>query len=269
MEKKLVSQHGHACQDSRCPRVRTPTNGHPTALHRVGLLCRVPCPFASRGLFARGGGSKMKLGGGGSLPAGATKQKKTLAEKLREDSWRLHYGANLKRAMCHFCGVTELSFNDKMGWQAAHVVPEKFATHHHHVYNLVPCCAACNRSMGTDNALDYLWNANRTAALKTVCTNIYAAVAGRADDATHMNVMYDGCIWKLIQKLFGSDEHTAGGGITCVNEQEIYGALILHQASMLRDQMADHMRAAAELATQAEKLTRNPFVPSKRARLFA
>ncbi len=218
----------------------------------------------------------MKYHGGVAVPAEAralvgaptaAPARKTIADKKRTDAWRLHHGVNVKCVTCLFCGVNELRFNDKNSWQACHIVPEKFAAHPSvmSVYNLVPACAACNGSMGTQNALDFLYENWKVASLKLVCTNIYTAISER-NDVEHA---FDGCMWKLVQKLFGSDEHSAGGGITCANEPEIYGLLTLHQSELLRKRMADHMQAAADLAAQAEKLMRNPFVPSKRARLFA
>lgn len=196
------------------------------------------------------------------------KAKKTLSEKLRDDCWRLHFGVNVKRATCLFCCVNELSFVDKAGWQAGHCVPEKFFTDQPlNVYDLVPICNACNSSMGTTNAFDYLWDTFKVKSLKTICTTIYDAFAQRNEE--HMGVTFERCMWKLISRLFGSDQHMAGGGITCANESAIYLTLQMHQMDLLRAEICNHMKQVSDKSAQMEALIGNKFQPSKRARLFA
>lgn len=196
------------------------------------------------------------------------KAKKTLSEKLRDDCWKLHFGVNVKRATCLFCCVNEISFVDKAGWQAGHCVPEKFITNQQiNVYYLVPICVACNSSMGTTNAFDYLWDNFKVKSLKTICSTIYEAFAQRNDE--HMGVTFDRCMWKLIAKLFGSDEHMAGGGISCMNEPPIYLTLQMHQMDLLQADICNHIKQVSDKSAQMEALIRNKFQPSKRARLFA
>ncbi len=202
-------------------------------------------------------------------PRQPPKAKQSLAEKLKEQSWMLHYGMNAKRATCLFCGVNTLSYLDKAQWQCAHVVAEKWFSTSKVLepYYLVPSCAACNLSMATTNALDYLWQTFRVTSLKVVCTNIFKAFAER--NAEHMEEAFGGCMWRLIAHLFGSDEHTAGGGISCANEPEIYALLQLHQMELLQVEIAEHLKQVSDKSARMEALVKTRFKPSKRARLFA
>lgn len=211
------------------------------------------------------------FGWGFALPvsaAAAPRQRQAIPEKLRADCWNLHLGVNTKQSVCLFCCTNPLSYVDKYGWAAAHIVPDKFFTNQPlNVYNLVPICAACNGSMGTDNALDFLYNNNKITSLKTICTNIYTAFAARNEE--HMGDAFEHSIWKLMAKLFGSDEHMAGGGITCANEGSIYNILMLHQMDALQGEIAALLAAVKGKSAQMEALIRDKFRPSKRARLFA
>jgi hypothetical protein len=198
----------------------------------------------------------------------APRVKQVLTDKLRDDAWRIHYGANVKKATCMFCCISVLSYTDKRAWEAGHIVCEKFATNKViEAYYLVPMCSACNSSMGTINALDYLYDTFKIKSLKTVCTNIYDAFAERNEE--HMNVTFERCIWKLIATLFGSEEHMAGGGITCANEPSIYNLLALHQMQILQDEIEAHLKSVSDKSAQMQRLVTDRFKPSKRARLFA
>ncbi len=199
----------------------------------------------------------------------AGKKKLTIAEKQRDDAWRVHIGSNFKVATCMFCCVNQLNYKEKSSWQASHIVPEKWDVHHQPMDGglyLVPSCAACNASVATSNALDYLFDNFKSTSLKTICFNIFKAFCERHEGA---DIHFDNCCWKLIRKLFGSDSHAAGGGITCINEPSIYQLLVNHQLQMLQNDIVGLMKQVSEKTRIMENLATETYRSSKRPRQFA
>lgn len=187
-----------------------------------------------------------------------------ITPKVRADCWMLHVGPHKKEDTCMFCGKMTIRFTENSGWECSHIVAEKFASATVPVaYNVVPACAACNNAMGTRNALDILWDAHKVDALKRICANVFNAFVARhgGDDVDHI-------MWRLVCKLYGSDEHAAGGGISCMNEKPIYDMLACYQTQLIRDEMDANLTVVSRLNARLEMLVRTPFKPSKRARLF-
>lgn len=195
-------------------------------------------------------------------PKGPRIKKLTVEEKLRKECWSLHYGSTVKVALCMFCGIRELDVRVASGWTAAHIVPETHCKDLASPYNLVPSCINCNNVMYQQNALDYLWDNFRVDSLKQLCLNVYTAF-------TQRNADYEQCIWKLIQHLFGHDEHQLGGGITAANEEAIYRILMIYQTKLLETEISNLMSNVKEKSGQLESLVKDIYRPSKRVRHFA
>lgn len=201
-------------------------------------------------------------------PAGkAPRTKKlTLDEKCRKEAWAIHYGPNQKSAICPCCGIRDMDVRMAAGWQAGHIVPEDFCEDATSAYYLVPICNQCNGTMGQQNLYDYLWDNFKVESLKVIATNVYTAFSQRNAEQMHL---YNHCLWKVIQFLYGHDKHPLGGGITCANEEAIYKTLMLHQMKQLEQTIASLMTEVRVKSAQLESLVGDVFKPSKRARHFA
>lgn len=163
-----------------------------------------------------------------------------------------------------FCGKATIRFTENSGWECSHIVADKFAASAPLAFNVLPACAACNNGMGTRNALEVLWENYKVDALKRVCVAIYNAFVAR-----HGGDAVDYTMWRLVCQLYGSDEHLAGGGISCASEKPIYDMLACHQIELIREEMDANLTVVSRLNARLEAIVRAPFRPSKRARLFA
>ena len=76
--------------------------------------------------------------------------RKTITAATKAVLWSKTYG-NTFKATCKSCNVHTISC---LNFHTAHIVPlAKGGTNHH--ANLIPICATCNLSMGTENADDF------------------------------------------------------------------------------------------------------------------
>jgi hypothetical protein len=193
-------------------------------------------------------------------------KKLTLDEKIRKEAWAIHYGPNQKSAICPCCGIREMESRVFSGWHTGHIVPADFCEDATSAYYLVPICSHCNGTMGQQNLFDFLWENFKIESLKIIATNVYTAFSQRNAEQMHL---YNHCLWKLIQFLYGHDRHPLGGGITCANEEAIYKTLMMHQMRMLEETISSLMTDVKAKSAQLELLVKDVFKPSKRARHFA
>jgi 5-methylcytosine-specific restriction endonuclease McrA len=77
-------------------------------------------------------------------------KKKNIPKVIRNKVWRKYCGNTLD-SKC-FCCHHHLSYEC---WEAGHVIPESKGGHTC-VDNLRPICLSCNRSMGTQNMIEFM-----------------------------------------------------------------------------------------------------------------
>ena len=73
------------------------------------------------------------------------KRRKTgITPAMKRTIWDIHIGIGYKTAKCPLCSLSELSNNVNSGFEAAHIVADKFFTDKLSVLYLYPSCKVCN-----------------------------------------------------------------------------------------------------------------------------
>ena len=121
---------------------------------------------------------------GGALPtlSGFPQEQKVVVVKKRKRSqqvpwdvrkriWDMHMG-NVKSGPCLLCGMEHIKKNKNNGFEAAHIVANKYCQKSDDPYLLIPSCSTCNNEMGTTNLWDWLYGNGRFKALKSIAWKI-------------------------------------------------------------------------------------------------
>ena len=142
------------------------------------------------------------------------KSKSGITPTLKKAVWDLYIGIGVQRAPCPVCGVTELSRTANSGFEAAHIVADKYFTEELSTLYLFPCCKPCNNECRDLCLLDFVWCRERHHVLRKMIWDIFC----------HYQNMHPGepenQAWKILDHLYGPKRFSAGGGL--VNRTQIY-----------------------------------------------
>lgn len=154
------------------------------------------------------------------------KTRKKIPQAMRMATWETYLGVNTKEGSCLVCGINKIYRNQTTGFEAAHIVADKFFVGELSPLYLIPCCSGCNSECSEICILDYMWCRHRLDALRHVITCIY-----RCFIATHSHQLGQHLMWKILDFLYGSERFKAGGGL--VNTKAIYELARQVQLDML------------------------------------
>lgn len=161
----------------------------------------------------------------------------TVTPLLKRRIWDLYIGPGVKQQLCPLCNVYQISLVTNSGYEAAHIVADKYMTEeltHHYVY---PSCASCNNECRNMCILDYLFTMGRMRELRTVIGKIYRAFDGEPQYA-----------WKVLEHLYGPARFPAGGGL--VNTKAVYEIARGEQLLVLGEEMTTLSNRLAQLASE-------------------
>lgn len=177
------------------------------------------------------------------------KRKTTITPVLKKAVWDLYIGPGITYAKCPLCGVTELSRNTNSGFEAAHIVADKFMidTNLNSLY-LFPSCKQCNNDCMDYCILDYLWCRERYDVLRDMMWAIFSHYIRERP------VERDSQAWKVLDHLYGVQRFPSGGGL--VNQSQIYGLCttvqvekILHECTQLSQELQRRNETLKNLMT--------------------
>lgn len=187
-------------------------------------------------------------------PARKTARKINLSERERQQAWALHHGPHAKEAPCPLCNYSVMRFKERGGWECCHIVAEAFCRDPHSIYNMLPCCAACNKETATRCVIDLLWERHRVDILKSVCTNVFDALM---QVNPQRMLFFDNMMWRVVRDMFGSAAHPVGGGIDTSIEGDIYKMLAYHQLALQNTKVEALAAKCRKEAQFAEKIATN------------
>ena len=103
-------------------------------------------------------------------------KKKPISKALKTDVWN-NYFSKLT-AKCPCCGEREISAQN---YEAGHIKSEKSGGETN-INNLIPVCGLCNKSMGTNNFKEFMWdNYKRDFNIISASLKIKKTTGGIAD----------------------------------------------------------------------------------------
>jgi hypothetical protein len=153
------------------------------------------------------------------------KVRRGVSSALKRRIWDTYIGPGIKEQLCPLCNVHRISATVNSGFDAAHIVAEKYLTEDLSHYYLYPSCASCNNECKDMCLLDFLFCIGRIKELRNVINNIY-----RVFTAEHEPEF----VWKILEHLYG--RFPAGGGL--VNTKAIYEIARGEQLKVLATKMS-------------------------------
>lgn len=154
-------------------------------------------------------------------PSSAPKKSRgNISPDLKRAIWDLYIpgGAATKTAYCPLCGKGVIERNVNSGYEAAHIVADKFFPPGRKlsIYYLYPSCSSCNNLCQDLCILDFLYLYARYKLLQQMMENIYHIYVEE-----HPNLsLKDRLIWNVLHHLYGGEQFSAGGGL--INQKPIF-----------------------------------------------
>lgn len=163
------------------------------------------------------------------------KRKKTgITPNLKRTIWDMHIGIGYKTSICPLCGINEINNNVNSGYEAAHIIANKWYTDTLTSLYLYPSCVTCNNDCSDLCILDFLYCRGRQDVLRRMIWSIFVQYQRERPDEPANKA------WKLMRYLYGPKKFPAGGGI--VNERQIYDIAKQVQADHLVEDNVKLMR---------------------------
>lgn len=190
-------------------------------------------------------------------PAKRLKGNAAISMVVRRAIWDIHIGAAIKRAKCPICGIAPIEQNANSGYDAAHIVPDKYFTGVMSIYYCIPSCKACNNNCGDLCILDYLYVLNRLEALRHIIHVIYKTFISEHDDelAPEARTAYG-----ILDKLYGPQRFILGG---IQNTKQIYEIARTVQYNDLLEESRQLAAKQLAVATQMQTLLEYQIKPMK------
>jgi len=175
------------------------------------------------------------------------KKYKGVSASLKKSIWDIYIGVGVKRALCPLCGIKYINANTNAGFEAAHVVADKYFYEEVSVLYFYPSCDVCNNDCADLCILDFLWLRARFAKLKEMIFAIYHAFI-----SMHEGDLANTMAPSILDFLYGPDRFKAGGGIQ--NRKQIYEIARIVQYNELREKSAELNRQVQKLGKEMEEL---------------
>jgi hypothetical protein len=182
------------------------------------------------------------------LLGSSSKKTPSITPKLRTQIWETYMGVGVRSDVCPLCGVNQIqNFQSNSGFQACHVVADKWALKELNVYYLYPGCATCNNECGDVCLLDFLFARGRLDQLRAMIAAIFKAFSAQHQDQLSF---VEGQAWRVLDHLYGPKRFPAGGGIQ--NTQPIYELARRVQQQLLLERIAILSKQLQELCARLE-----------------
>ena len=131
----------------------------------------------------------------------AKRKRKSTPVGCKRGCLTIHAGPHAKSMTCLGCGVETVEFTKRAGWDASHIVADKyFGDVTLSKYDLVPLCSQCNQDMDTMCFWEWILDVRgRTTQFKEAAYKIF-----KAYNQEHVSEQVESC-WELVLvKLHGS-----------------------------------------------------------------
>lgn len=169
---------------------------------------------------------------------GTSAQSHRITPALRRQVWETYMGIGVRSERCPLCGINQIqSTATNSGFQACHVVADKFALKELNVFYLFPGCAVCNNECGDVCLLDFLFARGRHDQLRRMIWSIYTVFSAQYQNDLSFT---EGQAWRVLDHLYGPRRFPAGGGIQ--NTRAIYEIARMEQYRHLIEEANDLAR---------------------------
>jgi hypothetical protein len=193
---------------------------------------------------------------------------------LKKAIWDLYIGIGIQEAFCPLCGTNRLNQRTNSGFEAAHIIANKWfytgaadgnntnrfeVTTASAVYYLFPTCSSCNNLCRDFSIFDYMYCQNQLKSLRKLIMAVFTAFVTEHE---HELRAEDRMAWLVLDRLYGggpSGRWKAGGGIQ--NSKQIYEIARVEQYHQLVQQTASLSAKLQEAATAMERLMTSEIKP--------
>jgi hypothetical protein len=193
----------------------------------------------------------------------------TVTPALKKAIWDMYIGIGVQEAFCPLCGTNRLNQRTNSGFEAAHIIANKWfyaagaaaatVTTASAVYYLFPSCSSCNNLCRDYSIFDYLYCQNQLKPLRRMIMAVFNAFVTEHEHELHAE---DRMAWLVLDRLYGGGPNgrwKAGGGIQ--NAKQIYEIARVEQYHCLVQQTAALTRQLQETATTMERLMTSEIKP--------
>lgn len=167
-----------------------------------------------------------------------------MSKNLKKQVWETYIGPHIKTTMCPCCKINKISNDQICGYEAAHIVADKYWKPEQKltVLYLFPSCSACNNDCRDINLFDFLYCRGRFDALRKLIRDIYQAFLSIQMDMINPNA---DIIHYILDELYGKEKFPAGGFI--VNREEIYRIAKSEQLQLIDEQLKELQEQSSRL----------------------
>ena len=184
-----------------------------------------------------------------------------IPQTLRKAVWEMYIGIGVIETTCPLCGKNKINSNQKSGFQACHIVADKYTYNNDLiVLYLFPGCQSCNLECSDTCLLDFLYFRYRLDALRNMIWNIFQAYIKIHKEELSQ---HEGLCWKVIQHLYGKETYPAGGGISIHIETDIYKIANSEQADHVTKDINKIAKTLQESVALLHTVTNTEIKPKK------
>jgi len=175
------------------------------------------------------------------------KKSKQITPNLKKAIWDIYIGIGIKRALCPLCGLKQINSSTNGGFDAAHIVADKYFYEDVNVLYFYPSCDICNNDCADLCIFDFLYVRHRLNALRKMISAIHHAFI-----AMHDGELANTMAPAILDYLYGFERFKAGGGIQ--NTKQIYEIARMVQYNELREKSAELNKEVQKLGKEMEEL---------------
>jgi len=169
--------------------------------------------------------------------------RKNISAALRIECWDVFIGPGVQKTTCFLCGLYEISKTTNNGFQALHIIAEKFNPHVN-IFYIYPGCISCNSECSTLSVFDFLYTRGRYRQLKHMLWQIFSLFTERRGDELHY---YNNSIAKVVSHLYGYSRFRTGGFLVNTEIYDICKNVQIEKLSLRVAELSDSLKNTAQL----------------------
>ena len=171
--------------------------------------------------------------------------RKNIPPTLRLTCWDVYIGPGVQKTTCFLCGLYEISKTTNNGFQALHIIAEKFNPNVN-IFFIYPGCAACNSECDVLCMFDFLYVRGRYRQLKHILWQIFTLFTERRGEELHY---YNNSMARVIQHLYGYNRFRSGGFLANVEIYSICQSLQVEKLTIKAAELSEELKKNAQLMT--------------------
>jgi hypothetical protein len=138
------------------------------------------------------------------------KPPKSISPAIRKSAWDLHIGIGVTEAFCPLCDTNKIRRDENSGFDAAHIIAQKWFTGQLSALYLIPSCVVCNNETAAMCILDFLFvrGGKRLPLLRRLIMRLYDAFVAQHERELDSDFKM---AHRVLDHLYGTKAWSTGG----------------------------------------------------------